>query len=377
MNRLRRMDLSRSARCWTPWIVAVLSVVFYAAVCAPVLPYSAKHDFLSFYTGATVARGGDFHCLYDLEFQAAQQDRIVPGIQNIAPYLRPPFYAVLLIPLSLLPLHAAFAVWISAGLSLLCWIWWWTWRTFGPDALVFSALFLPTAYGIAHGQDCVFVAAAILASWIAMRRGNDLAAGAIGALALIKFHLLILFVPALLLRRKWAMLAGFAGVGIVEAGVSFALIGPAGVRQYAGLLHNPNLATLHPSPERMINVHGLLANAGFHHGWIAAVPVAAFTLLVAWYAKDDWLWFWGAIAGAILAVPHAYQYDAALLLVPLLAGIFRGSSASLRMVAATAALPLPYLFTLFGKPWAAVPPLLLLVWFALMFRPRCDTIAVS
>jgi hypothetical protein len=355
----------------TPWIVAVLATAFFVAVCTPVLPYARQHDFLSFYTGAAIAHSGDFGSLHDLPRQTHLEKSFVPGLEFIAPYIRPPFYALLLAPLSRLSLKTAFALWVSLQMGVLVGLWCWAYRRFGPDALVFCSLFLPAAYGIAHGQDCVGIAAIVLSSWLLLERGRDIPAGAVAALALVKFHLLLLLVPALLIRKRWRMLAGYLAIASAEAGLSLWLIGAGGLRRYLHLLTAPALETLSPSPERMINARALLVNIGVDAGGFALVLAGGIVLaafLVALRAREDWVWFWTAALGSVLVAPHAYEYDAALLLPPMLICIFRETDPALRFAAATAALPVVYLCTLLPTPWSIAPALALSAWFVLFVR---------
>jgi hypothetical protein len=356
---------------WTGWIVAVLATVFFATVCRPVLPYARQHDFLSFYTGARLVAEGRAVQLYDPAVQSDRERILVPGLIYIAPYIRPPIYAAVLAPLAALPLPVGFATWIAAQVVVLLCVWWWAYVRFGNDALVFCSLFLPAAYGIAHGQDCVFLLAVLLSAWVALEHGHGTLAGAIAALVLMKFHLVMLLVPVMILCGKWRILTGFGLAALAEIGLSLAMVGVAGAHQYMGLLTAKDLETLSPSPERMINLQALLVNAGLDVWWMRVLSIAAvilFTCWAAWRLRRGTHWFWIAILGSILVAPHAYQYDAALLLPALLISIFEpGASAKLRrMAAATAALPVVYLGTLVGPPWAGAASLALTVWFVLL-----------
>lgn len=354
---------------WTAWVVAALATGFFVTVCRPILPYARQHDFLSFYTGATLVAEGRVDRLYDIKDQKRVEQSLVPGLVYIAPYIRPPFYALLLSPMARLPLSEAFIVWVAAQIAALLLIWRWAWRRFGPDSLVFCSLFLPAAYGIAHGQDCVFILSAMLGAWLALERTRDVLAGGLAAVALIKFHLLLLLFPAMLLRRKWRMAAGYTAIALIEAVVSLLLAGVDGLRQYFGVLTAKDLDTLSPSPERMLNVNAILVNLGLDSTWTRAALIAAVILatgFAAARARRDRIWFWTAALGSILIAPHAYEYDAAMLLPPILMCIFGGSGKSIRIAAATAALPLPYLCTLAGPPWAAAPSITLAAWFAML-----------
>src|SRR5205823_14117802 len=177
------------------------------------------------------------------------------------------FYAAILAPLALIPFRAAFWVWLSLQTILLMACWRWAYRRWGPDALIFGALYLPTALGIAHGQDCVIMLAILIVSYELAERGKWYASGAAVGLGLIKFHLFLLWPTA---RR---MLAGLALVAASEALISLLLAGPTGFIQYARLLQKKDIEHLNPSPELMINVHGLAINLGFPNIRIALVAV--------------------------------------------------------------------------------------------------------
>ena len=185
---------------WTSFAAAAIGVAFYVAVSSLMLPYARQHDFQSFYTGAALVRDGHAAQLYDYDLQTRYG--------TTSPYIRPPFYALPLTPLALLSLENAFAVWIAVQIGALLAVWWWAYRRFGADALVFAALFHPVLAGIANGQDCAILLLILLGAFWAAERGQDRLAGVLLGLALFKFHLLLLLPAAMLVRRRWRMLAG-------------------------------------------------------------------------------------------------------------------------------------------------------------------------
>jgi len=69
-----------------------------------------------------------------------------------------------------------------------------------------------------------------------------------------------------------------------------------------------------------------------------------------------------ASCGSLAAAPHVYGYDAALLLVAVSLAIFLSCDRWTRLAAATAAIPLPYLVSLAGAPWSAIPALALVLF---------------
>lgn len=83
-----------------------------------------------------------------------------------------------------------------------------------------------------------------------------------------------------------------------------------------------------------------------------------------------WLWLSGALAGSVLVNPHAYVYDAAVLLVALWLILFRSEDRILRVIAVILVVPLPFLTLLAGPPWSALPALLLVALLFAMLRAR-------
>ena len=242
------------------WIAVVILCVFWVGLGSLMVDSSRQHDFLNIYTGSSLAREGRFAELHDQQVQLSREQELLPETSELIPFVRPAFYAALLAPLSLIPYETAFWCWLLLQFLLLVGCWLWASRKFGPDALIFGALYLPTALGIASGQDCVLMLAIGIGFYHLADRQKDFPAGAVLALGLLKFHLLLLLPLAMLLNKRWRMLAGYAITGSLLALSSIALIGFGGVKQYVSLLQAKDLQALLPSPELMINLNGLMAN---------------------------------------------------------------------------------------------------------------------
>jgi hypothetical protein len=189
----------------TTWALVVLAAGIWAALGSLVLDSARRHDFLNLYTGGRLALEGRFADMHLPAVQLEYERQLVPDTKPVVPFVRPHFYAVLLAPLALLEYGQAFAVWLALqGLALLgCW--YWGLRRFGHESLPLAALFLPTALGIAHGQDCVLMLAVSLAAWSLAERGRWLGAGAALSLGFAKFHLFLLWPLAALVSRRWRM----------------------------------------------------------------------------------------------------------------------------------------------------------------------------
>ncbi len=71
-----------------------------------------SHDFLSLYSGAYMTSHGQAAHLYEPAAQWAVEKKLAPSNVDLVPFIRPPFYALLLSPLGRLPFRAAF-VWLE------------------------------------------------------------------------------------------------------------------------------------------------------------------------------------------------------------------------------------------------------------------------
>ncbi|MGH9557811.1 MAG: glycosyltransferase family 87 protein, partial [Bryobacteraceae bacterium] len=340
-----------------PSVLAIVGTmcVLWVALGSKILPVSRSHDFLNLYTGGSLALDGHFADLHDTEVQLERERRYVPGLPELVPFVRPAFYAVFLAPMALIPFRAAFVVWIACQILLFIACLIWAWWKFGPDALVFGSMSLPAALGIASGQDCVLLLALFIAAFEASDRKKPLASGLILGLMLFKFHLVLLWPLALLVQKRWRMLAGFSIAALGEAALSAALGGMRGVVVYSELLRNKRLDQLLP-PQLMISYKGLLANLNIASPWAGAALQAAIALALIYAVRGAPLWklFSITAAASMMVVPHVYGYDATLLLLPVLLTIFHAARPVSRIFAAIFATPLPFGFTLADKPWAIV-----------------------
>ena len=345
-------------------IAAIALSVFWIGIGSLLVEGARDRDFLNLYTGASLAGEGEFSQLFDPETQLRRERELVPATEELYPFVRPHFYAVILAPLSLIPFSAAFWVWLALHSILLIGCWTWASQRFGPDALIFGSLYLPTAVGIAHGQDCVFLLVIAIAAYAAAGKGKDLAAGALLAVGLLKFHLLLLVPVAMVLRRKWRFLQGFCAVAALEVAVSAIVAGWSGMKQYADLLLAKDIRGLSPSPELMINVHSIPKNFGIDQPLISATLVILVLGLVALGVRGAPLWRWLSVAlvGSLLVPPHVYGYDASILLLPVWLALFSSKKLWARLMALALAAPPVFFLSMAGAPWSVLPALVLLLF---------------
>ena len=130
----------------------VILCVFWVGLGSLMVEGSREHDFTSFYVGSSLALEGRFADLYDRDVQFGRQKEIAPNKDQLVPYVRPPFYLLVLAPLSLFSLTTSFWLWIGGHSLLLIACWLWAGRQFGSDALIFGALYPGFPFWPWHGE---------------------------------------------------------------------------------------------------------------------------------------------------------------------------------------------------------------------------------
>ena len=161
------------------------------------------------------------------------------------------------------------------------------------------AIYFPTATGITHAQDCVFLLALAIGAFVLAERKRDFWSGAVLGLGLIKFHLFLLLPLVVLIQRRFRIFAGYCLTGVVALVIFLVLGGFAGMEKYVTLLRRDDLEWLSPSPELMINIQSVAANLGAGSAWAPVLligVVVLVTIVGAWHA-ELWRWLSAALLG--------------------------------------------------------------------------------
>jgi len=312
------------------------NVWFAWNLCVPGAAGTGRNDFLELYAGGQLAGSAD---LYNQASVRAAELRAI-GEYGL-PFPRLPYYALLLKPLTWMPYHRAYAVWIVmmvAALAAFGMLW--------PHARpagkwMLCCWSLPAWVSVFNGQDV-----ALLLLWVALavwlsRRGKEAAAGAVLALCASKYHLVVLVPLVILAQRRWRMAAGAAGTGAALLAVSFLVAGASWPREYWAALEGPGIQQ---AVSRMPNLYGLLRFLPFGLAWQAlATALVAGALFLAARRTSG---FEGplalALVGGLLVNPHTYLADCALLL-PALTMTAGGADGSRRRISGIAlATPIPW-----------------------------------
>ena len=361
----------------TNWIsigAACCFAGFWVVLASPILEVARGHDFLNLYTGASLAAEGRFAQLHDPAVQLEREEQLAGPRDVFVPFVRPHFYAAVLAPLAAFPFGVAFGLWIALHVALLLAVWCWAGKRWGADAVLLAAMYLPAALGIAHAQDGVFLLWIVLGSYLLAERHREFGAGAVLALALFKFHLVLLMPLGIAVQKRWRMLAGFSAVAVAELLFSIGFAGVAGARSYIGLLSSDDIERLNPSPERWISLYSFTHNfdLGAFSPILLGIGLAVAVGASLWaIARGDLarLWVVG-LSCSLLIAPHVYGYDAALLLLPLLLVLFGGWGKLSKVAAGILVAPLTFLLTIADAPWAAVPAAALALFVGAVIRDR-------
>ena len=339
-------------------------------------------DWPAFATGGRLIVEDPGH-LYDLDTQRRVQlevtegrTLVTPGIKGILPFLAPAWVAFFVVPFELLGTDLGGRLWMLAGLAclaiglLLAGIRWPSKhqrmvvaitiapnaprRAFGSALPAFASV--PTALLLLNAQLDGFVALGIgaaLALWT-----QPFLAGLCLGLTLLKPQLVLPLGAALLLARRWRVLAGWAVAGLVLLAASSAL-NPRWVLEWLPALGGtvkpisrevdlPHLGTLLPD-----------AYQGWAVGFLTLVALAA-VLWAAWRCRSDFRAAAAVIlAGGVLVAPHALPTDLVLVAVALAVwGRARWVDWVVLSVGAAIAAVVP-------APWPAAVGILVVGWLCL------------
>jgi hypothetical protein len=337
---------------WAPVVIGIALLSTLAALHWQRIVHG-QNDFVALYAGGTLAGTPE---LYSQPANEALIGSILGVTMQSVIYTRPPFYAVLLKPLTWLPYLAAYAVFCALCLGSILWFV----IRFSKDcpALpLFASFSIPIAALFLQGQDTPFLLAFLGASILLARQKRDFLAGLVLSLCAIKFHL-FLFVPLLLLlKNRWRTLAGAAsGTGILLL-LGSAVAGVKSNGQYVQALRNP---WINFSTDMMPNIHGLV-NTLHASGPLEIAISCAVVLAFVWTCRKtenyEWLLALSLLCGLLVSYHSGIGDD--ILLLPVFVLMIASEYKSLRIALAAALSPLPYFS---GLPISiAIPCLLLLV----------------
>jgi Glycosyltransferase family 87 len=291
-------------------VMCLAGLVVNAATFGPALGLTARGttDFMGFYAGGKLALS-DY--LYDparvIDTEATSEGRSSPTRL----FMRLPCFALFYRPLAQLSYPAASALWeILCTLSIVAFAVLWPARRGWHTALA-CCWSLPMWMTVAEGQDIGFLLLWIAVAAVLVRRKRPLAAGIVASLCLAKFHLFLMIPVWICARRQWRFASGILAGSAALFALSFAAGGWDWPLRYYALLREPSN---NPYGGLMPNLHALFAGLPHAGAWeIAGLAVLGIAVWITSRKRADW-GLAGALAGGILAAPHVYMADCALLI---------------------------------------------------------------
>lgn len=242
------------------WIMADFQKLFVAA------------DFTSFYTGYYMVRVGEGENLYDAAIQSKYQQEFMAGRTfegGVLLFPNPPYVAILLSPISLLPLNIAFYLWSLIQMSLLIWMLFSFNRLFSHwdklervILLIAILAFWPLTNTFMLGQFSLLLLIGLLQMYIAMKNSTLTQAGFWLSLLTIKPHTLLIPGMMTLNRRYWRVAVIILVIGISLFIGSWLIIGSQPWIQYIQSLKTLSSYFgeygVHPNTE--YTIRGVLSN---------------------------------------------------------------------------------------------------------------------
>ena len=243
--------------------VSTVLLAYYAIAWAQVTPQRERGtDFSASYVAALLVRSGGGAQLYNQKAEHVRHLALLPpGTVINLPFITPPTTALLALPLTALDPGTAFRLWSVVELILLGLAVWVAiragpWPAGAGRATRAATLLMALAAGGTYaflllGQIDGIAALGLAVAFASWRKQQSAAAGFWLALAFAatKPHLAIGLGIWLVTRRDWRALGGAICGCAVVAGVSLALVGPAGLAGFVSALgfaagNTPGTSTL-------------------------------------------------------------------------------------------------------------------------------------
>lgn len=278
-------------------------------------------DFSHYWVAATLALAGNPGAVFDFpKLRVAQQ--AVFGPEASLPWLYPPTFLLLVMPLALLPYLVSLAVWLLTTLGGYLW----TIRRIAPHPLTpWLTLAFPGAFQNFYFGQNGFLSATLLGSGLLLLNRLPFTGGLLLGLLSYKPHLAVLLPLALVAGRRWRALLGMVSAA---AGLALASVVFLGAAVWVAFWRNLPLAVqlLGSDQLPLVQMPTVYAAIRLLGGGLPAARFLQGAVMLAVAAVVVWVWFKGGsftaqasllVLGLLLFSPYAFAYDLALLALPL------------------------------------------------------------
>lgn len=279
-------------------------------------------DFLGFFTAASLAKAGHAAWAYNLhKMHALEKIIISPDVPLIA-WMYPPTFLLMVLPLAFLPYPLAIILWIVPTLVVYLWVV----KKIVPHPLALWVIlaFPGTFQNFIHFQNG-FVTATLLGGGLLLMGRQPFLGGVLLGLLSFKPHLAFLIPVALIAGRHWRSLAGAAAAASALALATLPVMGWGTWEAFLGNLPLAGWMISHKvaPPEKMptVFIGALLAGTGYPIAYVLQGIVtlgAMITVFWAWSRSTAFPLKAATLTLAVLlATPYAFEYDLAILALPL------------------------------------------------------------
>ncbi len=325
-------------------------------------PYAG--DFLQEWLGGYIVRSGDHSRFYETSYaQHLQHDFHLVGItwdkSRYYPIAYPPFYYLLLSPLSVLSYHMAAWIWavlmVSCFVAFIALLHWsaaiptgvfacWCretiavipsrqrlWQTIVPWTILAAVLFVPMLENFSSSQKGAVCLLILTCTFLLLNKGRSYLAGLVFGLLAFKPQLTLVIAVAMLLKQQWRFVFGGVTTGAVLVGLSL-LVGVDVCCQYFKFATSTAdyIQTCGYDLSKSHCLYGFITLLAHGESMIAVrITTLIFTvaiigmlaLLLRGVLKLDKprfaLQFSGLVVATVLLSPHFFTYDLVVLLLPM------------------------------------------------------------
>jgi Glycosyltransferase family 87 len=293
-------------------VVATWAAIYDIAVWSVQFATQPVHpDFRIFYVAAEAGLRFGWSKSYDVATLRSLSTSFPPGenyITSALPFIHPPLLAWLIVPLTALPVPAAYALWCAVLLAALVWAWY----IAAPYSGFRKVVFLPVALAIwpvldafYYGQPSTLQLGLVATSWWLCTKDRPVAAGAALAFATgLKPHTVILVPFALGVAGRYRTFVSWGAVcAILAAAFALTLGAPGLSNWWKALVYGQT------DPGQSLYTLAYLFGSGPVAYGLEALQGAA-ALVIARRARADLnVVFAAGIIGSLAFAFHLHQYD--------------------------------------------------------------------
>lgn len=284
-------------------------------------------DFGLFYAAGKMTLSGQVAQIFDVQAHHAVIEQVLNlKLPYFLPWLYPPFFLLVIVPLTLLPFHAALLIWLSVTLALMIFA---ASRMLPKHKkLAIMLLGFPGVFLNLRWSQNGFLSAALLGLAIAAMETNPIFSGAMIGLLAYKPQMAILPFFILLITKNWKALLSAVGTAVSASLISLLIFGKEVWIAFFQSLFQTSSSLTQTGTEVTSAIQPVVLTSLIDMGVDERISVALQIIValcavaaVCWvFQHADRMTLKGAmlVLGIPLIIPYFMQYDLVILALPLL-----------------------------------------------------------